>query len=480
MSHKVFISFSSKDKKFAEKIYDKLESHSVSSWISSRDIPPGADYQSCIVNAISDAELVLLVFSSNANASNEIAKELSLSSKKIVVPVRIEDVLPKDSFAYQLSNRQFIDLFDDFESNMDALAINIKNILDGKTLGVASKQEIQKIKLKQKQKKIFKLLGATLAGVALIGVGIWYFINHKAISPDNSATSIPQLSVANEIKPESSSSSKQNDISKQESTKISSEDNQKIDSLIKLLGDASNNDRLNQIDAIYDQLPKNIPAESISRLLKNTNGVRSNAIDTLAKKIQKNLGGQDIKLILGDITNASRMQSITTLADAGVVKQGLSAAEVNLIFDGIKEARSNSIDTLAKKIQKNLGGQDIKLILGDITNASRMQSITTLADAGVVKQGLSAAEVNLIFDGIKEARSNSIDTLAKKIQKNLGGEDLNLILGDTTDATRRSCISELADAGVIKKGLNAREIELILQGIGNSKSQALEILSKFM
>ena len=109
-----------------------------------------------------------------------------------------------------------------------------------------------------------------------------------------------------------------------------------------------------------------------------------------------------------------------------------------------------------------------------------MQSITTLADAGVVKQGLSAAEVNLIFDGIKEARSNSIDTLAKKIQKNLGGEDLNLILGDTTDATRRSCISELADAGVIKKGLNAREIELILQGIGNSKSQALEILSKFM
>ena len=418
MSHKVFISFSSKDKKFAEKIYDRLESQSVSSWISTRDIPPGADYQACIVNAISDAELVLLVFSSNANASNEIAKELSLSSKKMVVPVRIEDVLPKDSFAYQLSNRQFIDLFDDFESNMDALAINIKNILDGKTLGVASKQEIQKIKLKQKHKKIFKLLGATLAGVALIGVGIWYFINHKAISPDNSATSIPQLSVADEIKPETNSNPKQPKISKDESAKLSTEDSQKIDSSIKLLGDASGSNRVNQIKSIYNQLPKNIPAESISSLLKGTTGSDySDGLKLLAEKIQKNLGGKDLQVLLGNTTESIRLGCIKSLDDAGIIKKELSAGEVQQVLEGTR-------------------GSDYS-------------------------------------DGLK--------LIAEKIQKNLGGEDLQVLLGNTTESIRLECIKSLVAAGVIKKGLTTNEIEMLIKETrGTTKSEAVEILSKFM
>ena len=418
MSHKVFISFSSKDKKFAEKIYDRLESQSVSSWISTRDIPPGADYQACIVNAISDAELVLLVFSSNANASNEIAKELSLSSKKMVVPVRIEDVLPKDSFAYQLSNRQFIDLFDDFESNMDALAINIKNILDGKTLGVASKQDIQKIKYKQKQKKLFKLLGATIAGVALIGVGIWYFINHKAISPDNSATSIPQLSVADEIKPETNSNPKQPKISKDESAKLSTEDSQKIDSSIKLLGDASGSNRVNQIKSIYNQLPKNIPAESISSLLKGTTGSDySDGLKLLAEKIQKNLGGKDLQVLLGNTTESIRLGCIKSLDDAGIIKKELSAGEVQQVLEGTR-------------------GSDYS-------------------------------------DGLK--------LIAEKIQKNLGGEDLQVLLGNTTESIRLECIKSLVAAGVIKKGLTTNEIEMLIKETrGTTKSEAVEILSKFM
>ena len=418
MSHKVFISFSSKDKKFAEKIYDRLESQSVSSWISTRDIPPGADYQACIVNAISDAELVLLVFSSNANASNEIAKELSLSSKKMVVPVRIEDVLPKDSFAYQLSNRQFIDLFDDFESNMDALAINIKNILDGKTLGVASKQDIQKIKYKQKQKKLFKLLGATIAGVALIGVGILYFINHKAISPDNSATSIPQLSVADEIKPETNSNPKQPKISKDESAKLSTEDSQKIDSSIKLLGDASGSNRVNQIKSIYNQLPKNIPAESISSLLKGTTGSDySDGLKLLAEKIQKNLGGKDLQVLLGNTTESIRLGCIKSLDDAGIIKKELSAGEVQQVLEGTR-------------------GSDYS-------------------------------------DGLK--------LIAEKIQKNLGGEDLQVLLGNTTESIRLECIKSLVAAGVIKKGLTTNEIEMLIKETrGTTKSEAVEILSKFM
>jgi hypothetical protein len=44
MKKQVFLSFSNEDKQLAEKIHDGLERHGVSCWMSSRDIPPGADY----------------------------------------------------------------------------------------------------------------------------------------------------------------------------------------------------------------------------------------------------------------------------------------------------------------------------------------------------------------------------------------------------------------------------------------------------
>lgn len=128
---KVFISFSSADKKIAEKIYDRLKRNGIDCWICTKDIPPGADFQSCIVDAINNAQVVVLVFSSQANASAEIAKELSLASKKIVIPARIEDVLPQGSFQYQLSNRQFVDLFEDFDNKLEFISTQIKSVIAG-------------------------------------------------------------------------------------------------------------------------------------------------------------------------------------------------------------------------------------------------------------------------------------------------------------------------------------------------------------
>lgn len=131
MDHKVFISYSSQDARLAERIYERLERDGIKCWMSSRNVPPGADFQSCIVNAIAHAELVLLVFSSEANHSNEIAKELSLASKKVLIPVRIEDVLPEGAFKFQLTNRQFFDLFEDFEQRLDQLSKLVHAALGG-------------------------------------------------------------------------------------------------------------------------------------------------------------------------------------------------------------------------------------------------------------------------------------------------------------------------------------------------------------
>ena len=131
MYKKVFISCSSKDAKVASSICHALEGRGHGCWISSRDVTPGENYQGAIVRAISDAGAMVMVFSTNANNSEEIKKELALASQSnlIVIPVRAEDVLPSEDFRYELATRQWIDLFDDWEQAIETLGRKIDGVI---------------------------------------------------------------------------------------------------------------------------------------------------------------------------------------------------------------------------------------------------------------------------------------------------------------------------------------------------------------
>jgi hypothetical protein len=100
VSAPIFISYSSKDRDIAETIYRALESRGHVCWISCRDVNPGENFQEAIVRALRDAKLMLLIFTANANNSDEIKKELVLAGRHqvTVVPVRVEDVVPNDAF----------------------------------------------------------------------------------------------------------------------------------------------------------------------------------------------------------------------------------------------------------------------------------------------------------------------------------------------------------------------------------------------
>lgn len=120
----VFVSHSSKDKKAAVRICSALEAKGIGCWIASRDVAPGENFGDAIVDAIRAAKLMLLVFTSNANNSDEIKKELVLAghNRLIVIPVRVEDVVPGGAFAYELATRQWIDLFDDWDREIERLS----------------------------------------------------------------------------------------------------------------------------------------------------------------------------------------------------------------------------------------------------------------------------------------------------------------------------------------------------------------------
>jgi hypothetical protein len=127
----IFVSHSSRDRKMAETICRALEARGLRCWISSRDVAGGDNYQAAIVRAIRQARIMLLVFTENANNSDEIKKEIALASrnKLTVIPLRIEDVLPNEALDFEFATRQWIDFFADWEQALDTLCTRVSGIL---------------------------------------------------------------------------------------------------------------------------------------------------------------------------------------------------------------------------------------------------------------------------------------------------------------------------------------------------------------
>ncbi|MDR3412075.1 MAG: TIR domain-containing protein [Formivibrio sp.] len=134
MAHDAFISFSSKDCDAADKIRHGLETRGITCWMSSRDVQPGDDFQDSIVGALEAAQVMVLVFSTNANNSDEVKKELVLAGqyKMPVLPVRIENVVASGAFRLQLTIRQYLDLFEDWDTNLAKLADQISWLIESR------------------------------------------------------------------------------------------------------------------------------------------------------------------------------------------------------------------------------------------------------------------------------------------------------------------------------------------------------------
>ena len=142
MAAEIFVSFASKDVRVAMTLCTALENRGFGCWISARDIEPGANFQSSIVQALRRAKIMLLVFTANSNTSEEMNKELALASqnKMIVIPLRVEDVTPNDAFAYEFATRQWIDAFADWETAMEQLSRRISNALLERQAGLATNE----------------------------------------------------------------------------------------------------------------------------------------------------------------------------------------------------------------------------------------------------------------------------------------------------------------------------------------------------
>jgi hypothetical protein len=132
MAHDVFISHSAKDKTTADAVCAKLEAEGIRCWIAPRDVTPGLEWGAAIIAAIKQARVMVLVFTANANASQQIRREVerAVHHGVAILPFRVENIVPDESLEYFIGNVHWLDaLTPPLDAHLKSLARTIKSLL---------------------------------------------------------------------------------------------------------------------------------------------------------------------------------------------------------------------------------------------------------------------------------------------------------------------------------------------------------------
>ena len=132
MAFDAFISYSSLDKPTADAACAMLESLGIRCWIAPRDVMPGREYGASIVDAIHQSRVMVLVFSSHANQSPQVGREVERAVNKgiPIVPLRIENITPTQSLEYFIGTVHWLDaLTPPVESHLHRLGEAVQALL---------------------------------------------------------------------------------------------------------------------------------------------------------------------------------------------------------------------------------------------------------------------------------------------------------------------------------------------------------------
>jgi hypothetical protein len=138
--HVVFISYAQQDKPIADAVCTKLESRNIRCWIAPRDIAPGKSFPEAIIEGIEDGKVVVLIFSSFANKSPHVTRELTnaVNKGRIIIPFRIEDVVPSKSMEYLIGVPHWLDAISPpLEEHLEILANTVEYIISSENMSAA-------------------------------------------------------------------------------------------------------------------------------------------------------------------------------------------------------------------------------------------------------------------------------------------------------------------------------------------------------
>jgi len=130
MAGEIFISYRRADQAWARLLHELLRAEGVEAWYDAQ-VGAGQDWRIATAKALEASQIFVLLFSANAAQSHDIAKELAAAvmEKKLIVPVRLENIAPKGAFLYELASRNWINAYDDTGARLAELAKGLARLV---------------------------------------------------------------------------------------------------------------------------------------------------------------------------------------------------------------------------------------------------------------------------------------------------------------------------------------------------------------
>jgi tetratricopeptide (TPR) repeat protein len=109
---RVFISYATQDREIAEAARDRIEREGMSAWMAPRDIHPGEDYGTAIIDAINSAQVMVVVLSRSSDASPAVRREVerAFSKRVFLIPYKIEEFTLGKGLEFFLAAPQWINV----------------------------------------------------------------------------------------------------------------------------------------------------------------------------------------------------------------------------------------------------------------------------------------------------------------------------------------------------------------------------------
>ena len=191
----VFISHSTRDKTAADAACAALEAAGIRCWIAPRDITPGVEWGAAIIEAINRCRVMVLIFSTNANESSQIRREVerAVSKGTAIIPLRIEDIAPARSLEYFIGNVHWLDaMTPPLEAHLRRLVESVKALLQIAPVApmlTPSAKQAPTVQRLTKRVSYVPIIAAVVAAAAA-GTGAWWLISARTTppAPSSSAT----------------------------------------------------------------------------------------------------------------------------------------------------------------------------------------------------------------------------------------------------------------------------------------------------
>jgi hypothetical protein len=210
MPHDVFISYSSKNKVIADAVCARLEENKIRVWFAPRDVPPGKDYASEIIQAIDQCKIFILIWSEESNKSKHILNEINhaFNHNITVIPFRIDNVVPTGSLEYYIGRTHWLDaITPPLEQHLSKLSDSVKAILVTEVRETISTPNMQSVEPTTQQDKVriqqepnkhrwpLPFWAILIIGLLLVGgiaAGTWF------VATNNNRNATPLVDISNQ------------------------------------------------------------------------------------------------------------------------------------------------------------------------------------------------------------------------------------------------------------------------------------------